>query len=375
MVVELAFRVDLESPLTIARHRESRTPETLDYIPGTVFRGALLGVLYRRGEDENNLFGMMEQGRNRFPFLWPEGPDVFTAPLTLLECKQAGSDHPLQDVLFDRYRALADDRLEDLRTAMMCTECGNDLVPAGGYVCWNDGGCRKTESYPVSFRMHVGIDRTTGTAYPEILFGHQQLEAHFSAGPGDDQRQAAFHGSGLFREADAERLKELDGETIFIGKNRSRGQGRATVKIEEKSSNGETTIERIVQVSQKLGEMLGDGTWFTVDIASPLIAVDEWLRPATSTECWLPKEAAATPVHQEYRRMRVSGYDVSANLPREEDIAIAPGGVVLARSDRQIDEIAPILAESEKRGLGIRRSGGFGAVVFNSPLHFAGEGA
>ena len=367
MKQRVLFKCTLEAPMTISREREPRTPGTLDHIPGTVLRGAVISALMRQGKELNELLFLCDRRHARFPFLFPNGSIV--APFSLRECKRI-EDHPTRDLLPELGRAVESGfeevSLESLSDRYTCgaPECGEDTRPVRGFVDRN--GIPDRNCPPITTRMHVGIDRTTGTAFDGILFGHMQVEPAYIDGSGNE-RKATFMGTG-YLDSDAMALVgSLQGsESLLIGKNRSRGQGSVSFELLD-----DTDVQTVAPVYRSNDQ----DTLFSIDIHTPLIGFDPFLRPSSDPRDWLPSKIADSiqdTLVTLCRQMTVSGYDMAANLPKEDDIAVAPGSVLLCRSDMKRESLFNELTELQKTGLGERKNEGYGEVSFNLALHEGG---
>ena len=364
MKVPVEFEITLESPMIIGAERQARVPSSLRYIPGSTLRGALLAAHYRlHGEDEL-LTRLMSPGRSIFPFLYPGPMGTTPRALSTVLCKREGPNHPVEDVLAARYHALERGRPEDaikLDTLLTCPTCGQPRRQGQGY--WKGG--EPVNALVVSQRMNVGIDRRTGTASQGVLFGTQSVEQMARTASGEFE-PTIFGGRGAVDEEDLASLEEICREPLYFGKYRSRGFGKAKAAIRRTSVSKEKhkALKRgCYTYSKNLGEK--EMTVFTLDVTSPLVAMDKYLRSTVKPKDWLPPELEAEELHTMLGQVVVSGWDQAANMPKEDSYAVAPGSVVLARSRLEPNALVEVLLALEHEGIGERREEGFGHVIAN----------
>lgn len=371
MNVSIAFELTLNAPMTIARERRARTPETLDYIPGSVFRGALISAWRRRHGEDAVFSRLVDPDRTQFPFLLPGPHGCRPFPKSALWCKRHGAKHGMGDCLIARARAVRRDATasdhDALSHAMKCQEphCGEDRKPARGFH-------REGEALPPpirSMRMNVGISRDTGTAAPHILFGSQCVEP-WLRDQEDQWKPVIFTGTGQFHEDDADAILSVTKQPLFIGKGRSRGKGHAMVQAQTRSSNPDRATQirdRCVQITQQL--RLQDRTAFSLDLTTPLIAHDRFGRATTDPAAWLPSGLQTEILDAHLAMETVAGWDMATRLPKDTDLAVSAGSVILASSPIPLDDLVQTLAQAESCGLGARRCEGFGQITINEPFH------
>lgn len=371
------FTVQLESPLAISTKRQANAPETLTSIPGSTLRGGLLTAHRRVHGEDPPFMRLLEGGRNVFPFLYPGGAGALPIPLSWLSCKRKGAEHPLGDLLLPRAKARLGEKGDkakataELQGAHTCPECGNDRKPLAGYR--TEGALSPS---PVrTRRMNVGISRATGTAEPHILFGHEAVEPWMKDAAGSWVK-TVFFGDGILHEDDRKVISHLTKEPLLLGRRRSRGYGRA--KLEIQVLRKEDRKQAMKEVSRQITRYLsGKGkkeapsqseeVFFTLDLKTPLIAYDDYLRSVLDPESWMPEALDAEIVDCLIKPKIVSGWDMGVGMPRDDAYAVAEGSVVLAKSRKDLDELAQALEEVELNGLGERVEEGFGRVLVNDP--------
>lgn len=360
MSVAVEFVLTLESPLFIGTHRQARASSCLDHVPGSTLRGALLATLYReRGSDDDTFAALLSSSSNRFPFLAPGPSGTSPVPRSVVGCKRGCPDHKLDDLLVDCYLARRDqspEAFDALSRRHGCRACGEDNRPVDGW--WHDGGRLK----PVvrMQRLCVGIDRQTGTASRGVLFGTT------SVAPTDGEGgPTTLTGVGELEASALEALEPLCRSPLFLGKYKSRGFGRARLELRRLDQDASKQSYGIEKGCRALNKATGEREVFTLDLVSPLIHWDRYLRASLDPADWLPPELSATVLDQVVASTVISGWDLAAGMPKDEEHALAPGSVVLARSDLPRAELVERLVALERTGLGERRGEGFGQVVVN----------
>lgn len=166
-------------------------------------------------------------------------------------------------------------------------------------------------------------------------------------------------------------LRNIAEEPIFVGKQRSRGFGELRVRFEDDFDDARA--EEIAAGSEALNATVGpaDGTLFTLGVSTPLIAYDPWLRASARWESWgIESLEIGDVVEFLVETTSVDGWDFAAGIARDADEAVAPGGVLFARSRLPTKDLARALAALEREGVGERRDEGFGEVIANDRIHW-----
>ncbi len=363
MRIPVTFRAELLSPLVIARGRRERVHSSLDYIPGTSLRGAILSAYMMINGKDEVFERLLSPGRNVFPFLWPGPEGALPFARSAVSCKRHGAAHGLSDVLVPHYKALAAVAdVRELEQAMKCPKCGEDRKPHQGY---RRGGAELPRPISTS-RMNVGIDRRRLTAAPHILFGAEAIEPVVR--DGERWKPLDLTGLGWIEEEDLEVIEQISSAPLFIGKMRSRGYGRTKLRVtrREPLRRAKEIANRIDSLTARCG---GGARYFTLDVVAPLIAYDRFLRAVSDPSEWLPKDLEAESVDAMAGTTIVAGWDMAARMPKDDEEAVAPGSAILARSKLSRDELARRLVSHEESGIGERRGEGFGRVVANDGFH------
>lgn len=391
-MIEWELTLETEAPLLLRASRTSAqfTP-ALTYIPGVALRGALaLRYLRQGGQPDDELFRtLFLSGTVSFGPLFPSknGTAGQSLPLSAVACKRFGAKHKrsvgdslLRLELADVLGSLAP--LEKWETCPDCQEQFPRTEPnkrdrLSGYYLEQD----EFETIKPAVRMltGVGMSRTTGTAAQGILFSMEAIE-----------EGQCFKGRVRLDDDEAEvlvdRLKELapEEEILRLGATRSRGQGRVRVVGWQATNNkGPSLAERwdalnavVCRLWARYGVEPG-GEYFTLTLESPLILKDRCLRPMRPDD--LNAEAFGLPAEVERRRFILNevilqGWNAAWHLPKRDTPAFGIGSIFLfhVRAGER-DAVLARLKEIEQKGLGERRSEGFGRVRVCDPFHYRFE--
>jgi CRISPR-associated protein Csx10 len=223
---------------------------------------------------------------------------------------------------------------------------------------------------------HVQIDNDLGRASggllhsAEIVNPGQTFQGTIYAQPAAEATVRGFLGPG---------------RTVYIGRGRTRGQGRVRLNVyESRDQSGGELLQRLKELNQKAASFptvaaLG-GVWFTVTLHSPGVAFDRWLLSrGYFTAGDLSDQLADYRLRAFFSRpATVSGWHAKAGLPKSETLAIAPGSAFLfwrewsneGTRPAELERIAPILEKIQTRGVGERLQEGFGELIACDPFHF-----
>lgn len=387
----------LESPLVVKRDRQSQRSEGVEYLAGSLVRGALAQVyLHWRGEADD-AFGLLflDETRARFG---PLDPAERVLPATSVSCKRkpgfrGAESHGMRDLLWLR---LAQRLLGTALQPEHCVTCGQDMKPQLGF--WRENA----EASPHLPRernrrlaMHVGIERVTHSAAPSILYSLDALEpteGEALEGIVELDASARVILQDLLKEAGAE---------VRVGHARTRGYGRVTLKLGEeilaRSDEGWAAWSEVCLAY--LGRH-GDSPLrpehhfvFTLSFPTGAILLDEVLRatldPAGMVP-WLPplpRPDLLQPLNQPgtaidggtlrcltavARHERVRGWNAAHGLPRQDEWAVSRGSVYAYCFEGDTaarQSFVERLNTLTRAGVGARRNEGFGRVLVSDDFH------
>lgn len=355
--------------ISVARRRQARSSEVLDYIPGSTLRGALAQVYLRRHPPDASFEACFLNGQSVFPNLYPaeNGMAARPAPMTLARCKRGGEKHGVQDTLVPRAIEAITGKVAS--AGWFCEHsgpggpCHYDLQPVRGLI-------READAMPIramerSLRTHVGIDRRTGSAHHGALFGIQSIF------PPEFRGRAHLGDEAL---ATLQQLLVSCQASIWVGQDRARGYGEIFLSLEVQPRPSAPSIETLIdwdrQFRAALGERgvdPGDGFFLCVDLMSDTLLVDRFLRPAVGLGSLFPDASEVVAV---VATRQVRGWNAAHGLPREDDWAMAAGSVFLLCLPEAPGEAD--LARFPQR-VGLRQNEGFGQLRYADPIHLRPE--
>lgn len=296
-------------------------------------------------------------------------PGGLVLPLTAMSCKRRPGfkeegRHGVYDALFANITSTV---------PINCPECGQDLKRLEGYHDFN-----RVQKLETSVSTHVGIDRITSTAAPEILYSDAEI----------DEGQM-LHGKIYAPEAYIPRLIELLEGDFYVGRSKTRGKGKVRV-VSATVADWDLDTMRLSwemwnhKAKIMLGKMWRWDFLFSVTLHSDVIIVDEFLRASNDLSDdvrWLPKAAMRECkfgdgtiefVGRFCQLDRISGWNSAHKLPKNDDFCIRRGSVfIYGFTGNEADklQLQDKLIEMSFNGIGLRRSEGFGRIVINDSFH------
>jgi len=397
-----------ESPLAIGRQKPGGSvSEAQDYIPGSVLRGALAGLILSQTRADTNT-----SPDGDFAALFTDAqPAIFTnaypgiqskvLPATALSSKNdpgfGNSDTTktgVFDTLIDRFCS------HKLGIPFDPTEpdgSGGRVEPYGG-LYEQEGSHYETASTTKRLLTRVGINRRRATAADQILYS---LEVMNEGKPKKDAKKdgaiqpATFTANIYLRDPQlATTLTQYintHAHLLRLGGSVSRGLGQ--VKIEAKhrpasqSAPEPSLAQRVETFNQKLRNrwqqwhIFGDPKdplpkerqYFSVGLQAGAIFRDNWQRTTVLSSGMLQEEANLLDdsLHLEIAFSSygyTSGWNAAWGLFKDVELVTTQGSVFLF-STTQLAPWIPVLTELEQRGIGERTSEGFGQVEVCSQFH------
>jgi CRISPR-associated protein Csx10 len=412
-------RIELEikvlSPLAIARQKPGGSiGEAVDYIPGTVIRGAVAAQildlsngrstdLTENGGDFQALFLSENPAifQNAYPALIEDGDivsqdtleDYGVLPATALSSKnkpgfKEEEDDPEKngvfDTLIDRFCAEGYGYPYDPN----CPKDGGRVDPPGiTFYCKVDD---EYHSLKVNKRLltRVGINRRRATSEEEILYSLEVLNESQE----NKQNPVYYRGAILVEEDLAESLRnfiEQRHQSFRLGGSTSRGLGKVEFhtknavgakidvsdRIDEFNKKLEERWEKWVVFGNPIKESPTNRTYFTLDLQSDAILTENWRRTTVISEKMLHPFAG---VENQDKSLRLeaayssydflSGWNAGWGLMKDVELITNKGGVYLfstTRPDIWIDKLGLL----EEKGVGDRTCEGFGQIQICNQFH------
>lgn len=304
------------------RARRDNVLATMEYVPGSVVRGALAAAwlarngVAKRGTPEREEFLKLFEGGVRYGALLREGTEFISLAV-------AGHKYEKRDDC----EVIDYDRARGEKPPPYCDQCGSPIEQRKGL---------KGDRESVGRRTSVAIG-PGGTARPGELFTRETLNA------GEIFR-------GTVTAADDALLTILgDLGPVRIGGRRTT-HGLAGIAI---TSGG----------APPLPELRPDGT-IVVRLRSPGIFTDDHGRPSRDPSPAELTKALGVPARVVKRWTRweqAGGWHVASGLPKPQELTVAAGSTYVIYTERMVSDSA--LAAFSSRGLGLRRHEGFGDLA------------
>ena len=407
-------RIELEikalSALAIARQKAGGSiGEAVDYIPGTVIRGAVAAQildlsngrsadLTENGGDFQALFLSENPAifQNAYPALVINGKiiskDRFeengVLPATALSSKNKPGFKPKNngvfDTLIDRFCAEGYGYPYDPN----CPEDGGRVDPAGiSFYCKFN---KKYHSLSANKRLltRVGINRRRATSEEEILYSLEVLNESQEK----KQNPVYYRGAILVEEDLAESLRDFiqqRHQNFRLGGSTSRGLGKVEINTKKPVDAKKDVSDRIAEFNKKLEgrwhkwgvfgnpikELPANRTYFTLDLQSDAILTENWRRTTVVSKKMLHQfagiEDKADSLHLEAAYSSydfLSGWNAGWGLMKDVELITNKGGVYLfstTRPDIWIDKLGKL----EEKGVGDRTCEGFGQIQICNEFH------
>lgn len=388
-----------------------------DSLPGSAWRGALAdGILRRAGAKSPGKaavsappsdFDLAFREDAHFGFLYPvpgEGWEGFPLPLTARSCKaqpgflregpgeaDAKAGHGIVDTLLGRLRQHLG---ISLGRETRCRVCDERLDRRRGLAARALGGDGDRSGYrEVKVRrklmLRVGLDRRTETAAEGILYAldavvprNEPRLCYAGTWRGDREQLAA-----LQRLLDGACPSTEAGWLVRLGTARARGLGKARLEIRPLTGESLPPLaDRLEAFRQRLrspyGASQSDFLYFALTLRSPLLVRDAAGVPAGRPEAAaLAAYVGALPALEYVEAASAvewevwDGWAMAWGLPKPLVTAVAPGSVLVYRAPaKERETVLAFLEEVEEKGLGERRSEGWGEVVACDPFHVLFDG-
>ena len=357
--------IQTEGPMSLTSGRSAGfETETLIHVPGSTFRGAVANAYLENGGSATDpaFVTCFVDEKVRFTDLRPT--HAFPWPVSVLQC----ADYRLGSVASHKLMDLLPRALRGESLIVKCPGCGAKLENIAGFAERQSDAYEPYQKVEVAEerRMHSEIDPKTLSVKPTRFHSaHAVCAGQFFTGTlvaADPSAESALE--TIWR-------KVKDG--LYLGRGRSRGQGRVTF-VQRDTAGSQPMVDRLTACNQSPGAVA-----FTCDFHSVSLFYDDWLRSRTRIEgtdlhdelgCYKPFATFA-------KTNKRGGWHAAAQLPRPEIPVLDAGSCFLFRRDlkagesmeAEIKRIAPILEKLERDGCGERLAEGFGEVTFCHDIH------
>lgn len=365
MRVKLIIRLD--EPLLISQRASAGNWfDTRPIIPGTTIRGALAALAATRCNLTNkntyhDFVMLFLRGGITFPVLYPAymlQSNIYpTLPafLGLTTCNIAPYNDSKGHGVCKAWEF------------KKCDVCGNERLETIGnfFVLKKVDDTSRTHLPGQSSEMHVRIDPKSQRAVKGNLYGYNVLNAgQYFLGELNCANETAW-----------KRLQEMTGISekkelpLRLGKARQRGYGKVTAWFERQEDKPHVFIqtpisERVTNLEEAI----------TLTLLTDTITTNHWGQQANGfTKEWLGQILNLGPLEIDYAHARtrvVDGFNTTLGLPRWRDTALMAGSMAqFYLKDPPPSDWQEKMKRLEIKGIGARRSEGFGQIVFNHPVY------
>lgn len=397
--------ITAQAPLAIGQRKPGGSvSEAMDYIPGTVIRGAIASKLLQHGEptlgdDFHRLF--VDEGaaifQNAYPAIAKLGEDQYrlspsetrVLPATALSSKTDSGFKPRKAGVFD---ALIDSfcaKDQGLFYEPNSKE-GDRVEPFSGFYSKVNG---QYYSHSVSKRLltRVGINRRRATAQDEILYSLEVMNE--VQGKGDNQQATVYRSTILVDDDLADGLCAFisqNGDRFRLGGSASRGLGKVELEatLDDADNSSPTIDQRVEQFNQLLSDRwrhwrkFGSGKDFpedklfvSISLESEAVLTENWQRTFVLSVAMLCQHTGLSE-NEVKLEMAYSSYDYRSGwnaawgLPKDMDFVTKLGSVFLFSIPKtEQGNWIEKLAELERPGIGERTSEGFGQIRVCDEFH------
>ena len=412
--MKATITVSSESPLNLRVSRSTASFETLKYIPGTALLGAFAAAHRKICNDEDQFTRFFLSGEMCFGNLYPanfqqdefsntdlRGDDqpVKPIPKTARSCKRFSGfrfkadaankeRHGVMDSLigWSLFALSGQTKIRILNTQRECAyigkrgKCEESLDAFSGFYRRGEdvNQIGKSEA-KTRLLTRTGISRETGTVQESILYNREVIN-----------EGQWFWGTMSFSDESlcdifCDFAEDVGVKGILrIGNNLTRGLGKLGVpQIEELSpedmdvlkKRAEAFNEKFHATAEIYGVDLPHQFYFPITLQSDAILFDSQLRYQTTLHenylhhIWdLPNVAL---VYQNAGQGYITGWNSLFGLPKAAERTISMGSVFLFGYDGTLDNgFYQNLHNIEEKGIGKRKSEGFGQVTVSDIFHW-----
>ncbi len=403
--------VSSESPLNFRVSRSTASFNTLKYIPGTALLGAFAAAHRKARDDKDEFAKFFLSGEIHFGNLYPANFNDFSdtdlqdneqpikpIPKTARSCKRFSGfrfkanerdkeRHGVMDSLiyWGLFALSGQIKVEILEPHKNCTysdnhgRCGELLDTFSGFYRRGEDVAEIGQS-EVKTRLltRTGISRETGTVQEGILYNREVLNEGQSFWGTISFADESLHDDFYDFAEDVG-----DKGILRVGNNLTRGLGKLGVPqiqafrtdaMESLKKRAGAFSEKFHTEAQRYDVDLPHEFYFPITLQSDAILLDHQLRYQMALDqtylrdMWDLEDIAL--IYQNAGQRRVIGWNALLGLPKAAEWAISMGSVFLFGYNGTPDErFYQKLYDIEQKGIGKRRSEGFGQVMIADAFH------
>lgn len=373
------IEIKANSPLALSSHHfVSNEIDTLDYIPGSTFRGAIADKLSKEGGyDDTKFKDIFVDGKIKFGnlYLLKDGQG-FPIPRSAKTCKylQGFQPHGVFDFLLPSVKYKLKKNISALPKD--CPKCKAPLDAFDGF--YNIGTQKRKKIEPTKRLItRTAIDDRTQTAREGFLYSMVAIEEEQEFyGILDADSDSVVIEDKKLKYEDTPILSE--GENLWVGLGKTRGMGNIEItgieQLEKKipheyvPGNLEKRFNDFLRTLSPLN-ICG----FSITLYSDAIIMDKFMRyKSYIDEACLKEEFNMENVECvcAFSAVReILGWNAAWGLPKDKEQAIEKGSVFFFKCDAEQENLLESLKQIEKEGVGLRREEGLGRVYVCDPFH------
>lgn len=312
------YKLKLEEPFILAGKEIGNYVEVRDSIQGSTIRGAMIEYFYKEG--------------------------FLLEPLLKIEASEATfGQTPLASTFVTKYN-IGKDKVKVDKVIDSRIEIEDPVTKKGVKLERNSITLLKAKGNEIS----IAINSKTKSVKDGMLFNSEYLECN-----------DMLVGDILLPEGLVEKGKEY---TIYLGKMKSKGFGKATIKFESFGYKNSNLKERIKKLQVQAKEDI-----LTFDLQSDLVLpFNDIYNVGEQFKALIGVEDIEFKNNKSFINTgKLGGYNIINNIRKIDELIITRGSVLTYKVS-DLDKILPRLEEIERVGLGLRKNEGFGRVKISS---------
>lgn len=400
-MTEYKIELTLKSPTCISQKRGTgNVIETLDFIPGSTIRGALAEHYLQNTGKDGDFDELFLSDKVHYGNCYPENASVI--PFTATSCKHwpgFRTDPPDAEKhgVLDMLLPIADFELKQKNQQIKnridkkfeaCETC--DAVMDKFYGYYKKSSSTLFEKIAVSKRLlaRTAILDSIETALPGSFYTIEVLNEKKPIGKNDFTWQR-FSSHLKIDESEFQKLKAKIGNiTLRIGIGKSRALGETSIKFIKTGNDGlkKAMSERFEGLNNQTRLFAPHDYFFSITLHSDVILMDDILRYKSAIDIQdlidiVPIKQSLLNKFQPLRNWisthQVSGWSNILKLPKEDEIAISKGSVLLFVTKQgqtveasEQNELISAFEEIENCGIGERKTEGFGRIRICDEFHW-----
>lgn len=370
----LSIKLYNHTPFSVASSRSvSNIQESLDFIGGTLIRGAIAKKWLEEGKPDNDFKEIFTIDKVSFGNLYID--DSKPIPLSAFSCKYYGGfrwdngNHGVMDKLLSLIRFENGIKISD--EIFHCyhieneKECCAPMKKFNGYYIYDfSKGLFKHVKVKKRLINHTGISHISETALENALFSQEVVESGQTF-------------KGEIQIHDDKYLKKITDlitnfDIVYLGSDKSTGFGKFSItysEIDDNPDNKNKMKNRISKFNDKL-DINNGKTYFSITLQSDMIITDKYMRYKNFIQ---EDDLVGIPelefIYGIAESRLIQGWNAMAKLPKEDVTAIEKGSIFVFSVNTLNNDILNKLYDFETKGIGKKTGEGFGRLSICDSFH------